>query len=50
MNYSEAEFDKAYARIIHRICKSKSPDLAKYILESSIKFAYAKSRIEKLNK
>ncbi len=28
----------------------KSPDLAKYILESSIKFAYAKSRVEKLNK
>lgn len=50
MNYSEAEFDKAYKKIIRRITKSKSPDLAKYILESSIKFAYAKSRIEKLNK
>ncbi len=50
MNYSEAEFDKAYKKIIRRIIKSKSPDLAKYILESSIKFAYAKSRIEKLNK
>lgn len=49
MNYSEAEFNKAYARIIHRICKSKSPDLAKYILESSLRFAYAKSRTEKSN-
>lgn len=25
MNYSEAEFDKAYKKIIRRICKSKSP-------------------------
>lgn len=25
MNYSEAEFDKAYKKIIRRIIKSKSP-------------------------
>lgn len=25
MNYSETEFNKAYSKIIHRICKSKSP-------------------------
>lgn len=51
--WSDSEIT-SYRKIIDDIIALKrsrnAPDLAKYILESSIKFAYAKSRIEKLNK
>lgn len=44
----------SYKKMIDDIIALKrsrnAPDLAKYILESSIKFAYAKSRVEKSNK
>ena len=51
--WSDSEIT-SYRKIIDDIIALKrsrnASDLAKYILESSIKFAYAKSRIEKLNK